>query len=134
MWAKILTTLLGLWLMVAPAVFSFGKGISDNAHIVGPLIVTFSVIALSEATRNAKYLNILCGAWLLAAPWVLQYGNTTALLNDYAVGIPLILLALVNSKRQNYFAGGWAALRGSDTLHERKAGNPGRVKLKNSGH
>ena len=91
------------------------------------------MIALSEATRNVRYFNIPLGLWLLVAPWLLQYENTQALLNDYAVGILVILLSLVKGKRQNYYAGGWAALRGTDTPHERKAGNPDRVRLKGSG-
>ena len=96
--------------MAAPAVFDFDKSISDNAHIVGPLIATFGIIALSECTRNAKFFNLPLSAWLLLAPWVLQYDNSIALINDYAVALLVAALSFVKYKRQNRFGGGWPAI------------------------
>lgn len=129
MWARIATTLLGIWLMAAPEVLGFGKSSSDNAHIVGPLIATFSIISLSECTRNVQLFNLPFAVWLLLAPWILQYDNNTALLNDYAVGILVILLSFVKMKRQNRFGGGWPAIWRSNSVHSRKAGNPQRIRL-----
>src|SRR5690606_27281360 len=98
MWTRIGMTALGIWLMSAPGIFGFEKHISNSAHIVGPLIATFAIISLSEATRNVRLLCIPLALWLLAAPWVLQYDNTTALINDYAVAILLFLLSIVKPK------------------------------------
>ena len=123
-------TLLGVWLMAAPAVLHFKKTISDNAYIVGPLIVTFSIISLSESTRNVRFFNLPLAVWLLAAPWILQYDNHTALLNDYAVAIFTVALSFVKPKRKNHFAGGWPGIWKSNSVHSRKAGNPRRIRLK----
>jgi hypothetical protein len=129
MWSQLVMALLGIWLMVAPAALDFSKKISDNAHIVGPLIASFSIIAMSECTRNVRWLNALFGVWLFAAPWVLQYGNNTALWNDYAVAVLIIALCFVKPKRKKRFGGGWPAAWRSDTVHSRMAGNPRRIHI-----
>ena len=113
----------GIWLMVSPGVLGFGKQISDNAHIAGPVIASFSVIAIWECTRNVRWFNLPIATWLLLAPWVLQYNDATATANDYAVAALIILLSLVKPKRQYRFGGGWPAIWRGDTLHEREAAN-----------
>ncbi|MGH7966442.1 MAG: SPW repeat domain-containing protein, partial [Candidatus Binatia bacterium] len=50
MWAQLTNILLGVWLMVAPAVFGYVGTASTNDRIVGPLVASFAMIALSEAT------------------------------------------------------------------------------------
>ena len=114
---------LGIWLMVAPGVFDFSKKIADNAHIAGPLIATFSMVAILECTRNVRFLNLPIAIWLFAAPLVLQYDNTTALMNDYAVAILILLLLIVKPKRKHRFGGGWPSIWRSGTLHSREAAN-----------
>lgn len=121
MWARIASVLLGVWLMVAPAVFGFGKNISDNDHIIGPLIATFSIIAIWECTRNVRMFNLPLVLWLFLAPWILDYDNNTALFNDYAVALAVLLLSFVPQKRENRFGGGWPAIWKDNTLHAREA-------------
>lgn len=113
--------ILGIWLMVAPDVLDFSKKISDNAHIAGPLIATFSMIAIWECTRNVRLFNLPIAVWLFASPLVLQYGNDTALMNDYAVAVLIILLCVVKPKRKYRFGGGWPAIWKSGTPHSREA-------------
>lgn len=121
MWSQIVMSILGTWLMVAPGVFDFNKQIADNAHIAGPLIASFSIIAIWECTRNLRWCNLPVAIWLLAAPWILNYDNTIATLNDYAVAIFLLLLLFVKPKREHRFGGGWPAVWRSNTLHSREA-------------
>lgn len=123
MWAQIVMTILGIWLMVAPGIFGFDKHISDNAHIVGPLIATCSIIAIWECTRNARLFNLPLAVWLLAAPVVLRYQNDTALMNDYFVAIAIIFLLLVKPSREHKFGGGWPAVWKSNSPHSRASGN-----------
>lgn len=115
MWARVTTLLLGLWLMIAPSLFDYSKRIADNGHIIGPLIITFSTVALWECTRNVRVFNLPLGAWLLFAPWILAYENTTAFASDYTAGVLTLLLSLVKTKRKNRFGGGWAALLKAET-------------------
>lgn len=119
MWAQVVMMLLGIWLMVAPAVFDFSKRMADNAHVVGPLIATFSMVAIWECTRNVRLFNLPLAVWLFAAPVVLQYENDTALMNDYAVAVLIMLLCLVKPERKYRFGGGWPAIWKSNTLHSR---------------
>jgi len=110
MWPQIATALLGIWMMAVPGVLGFENAFADNAHIVGPVIATFSIIAIWECTRNVRLLNLPIAVWLLAAPVALQYENDTALMNDYLVGIAVILLVAGKPERKFRFAGGWLSL------------------------
>jgi hypothetical protein len=110
MWANIVTALLGIWLMIAPHLLGVDKRIANNAHIVGPLIVAFSIIAIWECTRNARLFNLPLALWLMAAPLVLQYNNDNALMNDYTIAIIIILSLLVKRQRHHRFGGGWPSL------------------------
>lgn len=102
--------ILGLWMMTAPDLLGLEKPAADNGHIVGPLIVSLSLIAMSESTRNARLLNLPIAVWMLAAPLVLRYEGDLSLMNEYAVAIALFFLLLVKPKRRYRFAGGWPAV------------------------
>ncbi|WP_066839698.1 SPW repeat protein [Rufibacter ruber] len=121
MWAQIINALLGLWLMTAPVMLDSEKTASNNGHIVGPIIVSFAVIAWWESTRVVRLYNLPLGAWLLLAPWVLGYENTPSIVNNLAVGALVIAFSLVRGKVQEQFGGGWGAVFRSDTPHARAA-------------
>ena len=110
MWAQILNILLGLWLMVAPYILGYGPAASDNGHIVGPTITTFSVIALWEATDGIRKWNYPFAFWLLLSPWILGYDNMLATGCDMLVGILVIIFSSVSQKIENRYGGGWASL------------------------
>lgn len=122
--------IIGVWFMAVPDVWGLGKTISNNHHIVGPLIVTFSIISIWECTRNVRWLNVPLAAWLLAAPLVLEYESKAGLLNNYAVAGVILLLCLVKPERKSRFGGGWPAAWKSRTPHSRLAGNPRRIAVK----
>jgi hypothetical protein len=121
MWARITTLLLGVWLMSAPGIFDFSKTISNNDHIIGPLIISFSAIAICESTRNVRFFNLPLAAWLLFAPWILGYENNIAFFSDYIVGVSTLLLSLVPQKRKNTFGGGWPAVWQAESVHAHEA-------------
>lgn len=110
MWAQILNILLGLWLMVAPHILGYGPVASDNGHIVGPIITTFSVIALWEATDGIRKWNYPFAFWLLLSPWILGYDDALATGCDMLVGILVIIFSSVTRKIENQYGGGWASL------------------------
>lgn len=117
MWSQILMAVTGVWLMAAPGVMEFDKPAADNAHIVGPLIVTFSLIATSEATRNVRWACVPLAIWLLLSPWVIGYDNVVATINDSAVAVLTLLLCLKEPRRQNRFGGGWPGIWQEDPPH-----------------
>lgn len=105
-WNVALCAALGVWLMAAPAVLATTGTASDSDHLLGALVVTFSVIAFSEVVRSARLLNVLFGAWLLVAPWILDGFTTIATVNGLVVGAALIALSLRRGP-VTLRAGGW---------------------------
>lgn len=108
MWAQIINTALGIWLMAAPAVLGYGGAARINDRIVGPIAVTFACIAIWPATRPVRWVNLPLGLWLIVAPWLFSYGRV-ALLNSLAVGLLMTLLCIPRGKRA-HFGGGWSML------------------------
>lgn len=94
---------LGFWLMFAPSALGFGDSLADSDHLVGALIVTFSVIAMAEVVRYVRFVNIGLGAWLLAAPFILQGAGTRALLNDLLMGTLVILLSIRKGRVREHY-------------------------------
>lgn len=62
--------LLGIWIMASPTVLEIGGGLVNNNYVIGALIITFAVIAMSDIARTLRFINIPFGLWLIAAPWV----------------------------------------------------------------
>jgi hypothetical protein len=121
MWAQIVNAILGLWLMASPELLGFDNPVADNDHIVGPLISSFAIIAIWEATRVVRLYNVPLAIWLLIGPWLLGYEETGASLNDMLVGLFVLILSFVKGKISQRFGGGWSAIWRSDTLHAREA-------------
>lgn len=120
MWAQIMNTIIGLWIMASPYLLDFqSTTATDNNHIIGPLIVTFAITSYWEVTRTVGKWNIPLGAWLLLAPWVLSFESTAAIANDMVCGALVIGFALVKSNIEQSFGGGWAALFHKDPEHEK---------------
>ncbi|MGH2350131.1 MAG: SPW repeat domain-containing protein, partial [Chloroflexota bacterium] len=109
MWSQLLSVLLGLWLMAAPAVLGYVGPAADSDHIVGPLAVSFACIAIWQVTRGMRWLNVPLGLWLLVAPWLLQY-PLPATVNSIVVGLLLIVLSMVRGEVTERFGGGWSSL------------------------
>jgi hypothetical protein len=109
MWAQVLSALLGVWLMVAPAVLGYPGPAHINDRIIGPIVASIAAIAAWEATRPLGRANLVLGLWLVIAPWVLGYGSM-ALLNSTLVGVLLVVFALVPGRVRHRFGGGWSSL------------------------
>jgi hypothetical protein len=121
MLAQILNTILGIWLMAAPGILNYNGKAADNDHIIGPVIASFAMIALSGCTRAVGKYNIVPGVWLLLAPWVLNYEQEVAIYNDTCTGLLTIVFSFVKGRIPHQYGGGWTAIWKSDTLHAREA-------------
>ena len=93
-WNLLFSAALGLWLMASPTVFGTEGLAAHSAHVVGALVVTVAIIALSDVGRAGRFLNVLFGVWFMTASWVLTGGTTTANLNGVVVGLLLIGLSV----------------------------------------
>ena len=110
MWAQIINTLLGIALMALPTIFGYNGSAGDNDHIMGPLVASFSIIAMSGCTRTVAYFNIPLGIWLILAPWILGYDDSLNFYIDMGSGIAITLLAFVRRQTSNQYGGGWSVV------------------------
>jgi hypothetical protein len=111
--AQIINTLIGVWLMLAPQLLEYRGTAADNDHIVGPMITSFAIIALSGVTRSVAKFNIPLGAWLMLAPLLLGYENQMAVINDIASGGVVTICSFIKRKTSHGYGGGWRYLYGS---------------------
>ena len=105
-WNMLVAAALGIWIMSAPGVLNTTGHAADSDHLVGALIVTWSVIAFGEIARPIRFLNIPFGLWLIAAPWLLSGDTDASRWNDVIVGAAVILLSLRRGRIREQF-GGW---------------------------
>jgi hypothetical protein len=112
---RIINILLGLWLMAAPDGLGYPPPARTNDHIVGPLIVSFAMIALSEATRPIRWINLTLGLWLLASPMLLGYEFRIAV-HSMVIGLLVASMASMRGTIKEQLGGGWGVLwRGEKT-------------------
>ncbi|WP_049972714.1 vitamin K epoxide reductase family protein [Haladaptatus cibarius] len=100
------TTGLGLWLISSPALLGTVGAAADSSHLVGALVVTFSVIAMGEPVRTVRFLNIPLGIWVIVAPWVLTGSSIVAMWSSVAVGILIVVFSVPRGSIRDQY-GSW---------------------------
>lgn len=108
--ARFISFLIGIWLMVAPALLGYGGSAVVNDRICGPLIISISIIAMWEVTRALRWVNAIIGFWLMLAPLVLHYVTWRSAFNNLLCAFILLVCAVVPGKRTHNFGGGWTGL------------------------
>jgi hypothetical protein len=106
MWPRIVSTLLGIWLMLAPSLLHYDATASISDRVAGPLIAATAIIAIWEVTRPLRWLGIVFGLWLLLAPGLFHFPRH-ALVNSAVVGAALVILSFLGGKVREKFGGGW---------------------------
>lgn len=102
-WASVL---IGVALMFSRITFDTAGTAANGDHLIGALVVTFSIMALSEVGRLLRLANIIFGAWLIPAPLLLAGYTGLGAAASVTAGVLLILLALpVGPIRSHY--GAW---------------------------
>ncbi len=109
MWALSITIVLGIWLAAAPDILGYGGLARANNQVVGVLLASFGMVALSECMRALRWANLILGLWLVVAPFVLDYRDERAV-GSLAVGIAATVLAFVRGSLSERFGGGWSVL------------------------
>ncbi|MBM3198680.1 MAG: vitamin K epoxide reductase family protein [Chlamydiae bacterium] len=90
----VVSVLIGAWLMCSPVVLDIPHPASNVAYLIGPLVVAFTVVALSEVTRGVRFVNVLLGLALLLTPWFVEGFSSLAILHNILIGFLLIFLCL----------------------------------------
>lgn len=102
----LLSTAIGAWLMFTRLTFDSSGAMADSDHLIGALVVTFSIIAFAEVARSVRFINIVFGVWLIAAPWLLDgIASPLAIWNGVISGILLIALAIPRGPVKDSYAG-----------------------------
>lgn len=105
-WTLLVSTAIGIALMFTRVLFDTSGPAADNDHIVGSLVVTFSIMAWGEVARPLRFVNIAFGAWLLASPWLIGGYSGAAAAASVFFGIALIWLAIPLGRIVSHF-GAW---------------------------
>lgn len=101
----LLSTAIGVWLMFTRLSLNSSGAMANSDHLVGALVVTFSIIAFAEVGRSVRFINILFGAWLIVAPWMLVgAASSLATWNSVISGILLIALAIPRGSIKESYA------------------------------
>lgn len=101
--------ILGLLLMAAPGSLGYDDPAASFHHIIGPLIVSFSVIAIWEPVRGSRHLNLpLLLALIVVTP--LLNSDIEPIILAFAVGVSGLALSLARNPIKGSYGGGWNAL------------------------
>jgi nucleoside-diphosphate-sugar epimerase len=104
-WTLLVSTLLGVALMCSRLLYGSSGALADSDHIVGSLVVSFSIMAWAEVARPLRFVNAALGAWLLVAPFVLGVSGSSAAISA-VLGLALIALAYPPGRFTSHF-GAW---------------------------
>ncbi len=105
-WTLAASALLGVWLMVLPAVWSTTASGANSDHVAGALIIATSVMVMSEVVRIGRHFNLLLGAWAILGSCLLNTANPLSCWNGVIAGLLIIVLSLPQGEiRERY--GSW---------------------------
>jgi len=107
-WTLVVSTMLGIWLMFAPAAFgiSIEATAADVNHLGGALIVVTAVICMGEVVRRGRYLNILIGMAVATVPWFLSDSNLALNTSSSITGLLVVALSIPRGIVNEYY-GSW---------------------------
>ncbi len=104
-WTLLASIAIGAWLTFTRLSFETSGAMANSDHLVGALVVTFSIMALAEVGRAVRFINIPFGVWLVAAPWLLDgIVSPLAAWNSVICGLLLIVLAIPRGPVKNSYA------------------------------
>lgn len=104
----------GVALMVAPAVFDYAGTDAGNLHrVAGPLAASFAIIAGWEATFAMRWPNVVLASALLLAPLLVDHSGTAVTVGAIS-GVVLAAATPFAGPRSHQLGGGWLALVNKD--------------------
>jgi SPW repeat len=108
-WTLLVAAAIGVSLMFTRLTFGTEGSMANSDHLVGSLVVTFTVAAFAEVARPVRFINFAFGLWLIIAPWLLEGASSTAAWASVIAGLLLIALSVPRGTiRQRY--GDWGKL------------------------
>jgi len=95
-WNLVLITLIAIWIMVSPSALQFSGSLADSNHLIGALIITFTIISMSEVARTLRFINILFAIWIAISPFIYGFDQPEVMWNGIIAGV--IIIAVVFPK------------------------------------
>ena len=92
--------LLGLWLVISPAVLHFTGALQDSDIASGFLAMAVGIWALAVAPQRhvAAWISLLVALWILMSPWSLHVvGDGPAFASNALCGSVMAIFAIVRS-------------------------------------
>ena len=107
-WNLLASIAIGAWLMLTRLTVGAEGTVANADHLIGSLVITVAVIAMTEVARPVRFVNAVLGAALLAVPFVLD-ASAASMWSSLACGVALIVLSFPRGPiRQRY--GDWNRL------------------------
>lgn len=107
--ARVVAAALGVWMMAAPSIYEHSDIASALARIIGPLIASVAIIAITESTRPLRHANLGLGL-ALAISIPIAGASVAAVVNAVIVGIAVALLSRIRGALEHELGGGWRAI------------------------
>jgi hypothetical protein len=80
--------------MLTPAVLGVTGAAADSAYVVGPLVISVSVVAVADLARSVRWLDVPLAWWLAAAPWLVGGAGGAARWKSVAAALLLAVLSI----------------------------------------
>jgi uncharacterized membrane protein len=93
-WTLAASTAIGIALMCSRLIVDTSGPAANNDHVIGTLVVTFSIAAMGEVSRPLRFVNIGLGAWLIVSPLIFSGYSPIAAAASMLFGLLLIWVAL----------------------------------------
>ncbi len=91
-WNLFVAVAIGLWFMISPSLLGYSGKLADSNHLVGAVVVAFSIISMSEVVRSLRFSNVLFALWLITSIWIFNNPGGITLWSQIAAAIILIVV------------------------------------------
>lgn len=107
-WNLLISIAIGIWLMLTRLTVGAEGEIANADHLIGSLVITVAVIAMTEVARPVRFMNALLGAALLVVPFVYD-APAASMWSSLACGVALIALSVPRGRISQRY-GAWNRL------------------------
>ena len=107
-WNLLVSIAIGIWLMLTRLTVGAEGAIANADHLIGSLVITVGVVAMTEVARPVRFLNVVLGAALMAVPFVLD-APAASMWSSLACGAALIALSFPRGRISQRY-GAWNRL------------------------
>lgn len=108
--ARLVAVVVGIWLMVSPAVLDYGDPAQANDRIVGPIAGGIAFVAIWDVLRPLRWAVLPFGIWQVVVPLLLTYDEPVMWVNSIVTGLVLAATVPFGAIDPDDFGGGWSTV------------------------